>query len=258
MMNIIWIIFILVCLLIRFCNGFHPYSTRLSIDYGPKQIGIAYSNILGQVNPITTIQNDRNQTLVCHKILMYAKRENVDEILVGIPLDSNGILSYQIRNFNGRLCLQFASVLSAVAGHVKPNIKVQLVDERYTTKEAKQRLSTSKMKASLDAMSAVCLLERYIEDRGDGSIPAIPCSYPLSPQNEIFDYELVRKHIRSIYGYEKKQDNANILQEKIIQENSRKTIDTARQSDFTEKDSIKKIKSLTNRLLVRSIRSKKS
>ena len=53
--------------------------------------------------------------------------------------------------------------------------------------------------ASLDAMSAVCLLERYLEDCGDGAIPAVPCTYPPTDEFAWLDYEMVRSHIREAY-----------------------------------------------------------
>ena len=52
--------------------------------------------------------------------------------------------------------------------------------------------STPKLKstASIDAMSAVCLLERYLEDQGEGSLPAIACSYPPPRDLMFFNYNI--------------------------------------------------------------------
>ena len=47
---------------------------------------------------------------------------------------------------------------------------------------------------ALDSMSAACLLERYIEDEGDGSIIAPKCSYPPPPELEIFDINELRMY----------------------------------------------------------------
>jgi RNase H-fold protein (predicted Holliday junction resolvase) len=52
----------------------------------------------------------------------------------------NGKMSTSVRNFNGRLCLNFSSVLSAVLKNEYANAEVMLVDERYTTREAKARI----------------------------------------------------------------------------------------------------------------------
>ena len=39
-------------------------------------------------------------------------------------------------------------------------------------------------------MSAVCLLERYLEDQGEGSLPAIACSYPPPRELMFFNYNI--------------------------------------------------------------------
>jgi len=99
-----------------------------------------------------------------------------------------------------------------------------LYDERYTTKEAKIRIKSEKLagyniicslyfiskysinlpiiimilfkESSIDAVSAACLLERFLEDRGEGSIDAIPTTYPPPHELEFFDYNIVRNHIK--------------------------------------------------------------
>jgi hypothetical protein len=98
--------------------------------------------------------------------------------------------------------LNFSRVLAASASHVFPsyNPVVLLADERYTTREARQRLAAGERRtASLDAMSAVCLLERYFEDEGDGVIPAEACEYPPPKDLEAFDYSVVKRHIQQLY-----------------------------------------------------------
>jgi hypothetical protein len=53
--------------------------------------------------------------------------------------------------------------------------------------------------ASIDAMSAACLLERYMEDSGEGAMPAEPSEYPVPPSLDNFDYNTVRQHVKSLY-----------------------------------------------------------
>eukprot|EP01035_Chromulina_nebulosa_P018942 gene18942-24750_t len=70
-----------------------------------------------------------------------------------------------------------------------PSLRVYLFDERYTTKEAKLRLSKrGGVASSIDAMSAVCLLERFSEDEADGSIVAKTLTGNEYSSFEIFDY----------------------------------------------------------------------
>ena len=60
-------------------------------------------------------------------------------------------------------------------------------------------------------MSAACLLERYLEDKGRGSLLAPACSYPPPKDLEYFDYNLVKCHIRRVYFTQEKGDR-EILQ----------------------------------------------
>jgi hypothetical protein len=53
--------------------------------------------------------------------------------------------------------------------------------------------------ASIDSMSAACLLERYMEDSGEGAVIAQPCEYPVPPSLDNFDYNTVRKHVKALY-----------------------------------------------------------
>jgi len=48
-------------------------------------------------------------------------------------------------------------------------------------------------------MSAACILERYIEDRGEGSLSATPCHFPPSVEESTFDYDIIRRHVRALH-----------------------------------------------------------
>ncbi len=54
--------------------------------------------------------------------------------------------------------------------------------------------------ASIDSMSAACLLERYMEDSGEGSVLAEASEYPVPAGLDNFDYNTVRLHIKKLYG----------------------------------------------------------
>ncbi|KAJ1424382.1 hypothetical protein B484DRAFT_98930 [Ochromonadaceae sp. CCMP2298] len=186
---------------------FNPRRARVAVDYGPRIIGIARSNYLGVVEPYGTLRNKGNLTDLSLQVLQLAKTWSASEIVIGVPLDSDGKMHYRVRNLNGRLCLNFSTVLSTVALHT-PNtpLTTLLFDERYTTKEAKLRLLEGK-KASLDAMSAACILERYLEDAGDGAIEAQQSSYPVPADLAHFDYEVVRRYVRKTYHNDPKPNN---------------------------------------------------
>ena len=178
---------------------FESRRARIAIDYGPRAIGVASSDPFGNILPLCTLENDGDLCGISNKILDMTRSAGAIEVIVGFPLDSNGKTSHHVRNFNGQLCLNFSRVLSAYTTTHLPRVSILLFDERYTTREAKARMKSDKVKASLDAMSAACLLERYLEDEGEGALLAIPCSYPPPAELAYFDYNIVRDYIRDRY-----------------------------------------------------------
>jgi RNase H-fold protein (predicted Holliday junction resolvase) len=118
---------------------------RLGIDYGPRTIGVALIDYFGQTQSIQALGNSGDLTNISRFILNKARYYGAVEVVVGLPLDSNGVMHLSVRNFNAQLCLNFSSVLSAIALHEYQNgIQVKLFDERYTTREAKLRIQVEK------------------------------------------------------------------------------------------------------------------
>lgn len=191
--------------------GFIANSPKLGIDYGPRLIGIGLSNKLGIVSPLLALPNHRNLTKISEEIAEIVLSKQVTDVILGIPLDSNGRLHYKVRNFNGRLCLDFSRVLSCIINQNCPKAKVFLVDERFSTREAKFRLSQERIKASVDAMAAACLIERFIEDEGEYAIPAEPCEFPPPPELAYLDYSKVSEHIRGLRAVDLSQADINRL-----------------------------------------------
>ena len=208
-------------------ESFEIHRARVAVDYGPRLIGLASS--LGRTTRTNgVIKNNGNLTFAAQQIIDFARRSGAIEILIGLPLDSNGKMSYGVRNFNGNLCLNFSSVLASVAAREMPRTIVKLVDERYTTREAKARIKVDELPDQLDAMSARCLLDRYIEDeganpspnpsscpcpcsnpnpnpnpnQGAGALEARACAFPVPQALERFDYGLVKRHIEDLYHRE--------------------------------------------------------
>lgn len=184
---------------------------RIAIDYGPRVIGIAlssaspslinnnYYNNIYDIRALRDIKNNGNLIDISNQILDIALNNQVQEILVGVPLDSDGIISHQVRNLNGRLCLNFSSVLSTIAyEEYSKKFKINIIDERYSTREAKLRIKYDNVRGSIDGVSAACLLERHMEDEGVGVLQAKKCLYPIPPDLKNFDYEVVKSHIREL------------------------------------------------------------
>jgi len=139
-MTLIFAIFLLNLIITCFSFNFDHRRVRLGVDYGPQLIGLAFSDLYGGASPYQTISNTGNLCRISEKVVQLAKYHGANEIVIGVPLDKDGILSYDVDNVNGKLCLDFSAVLHAVANHLtNDKIAVKIYDERYTTKEASLR-----------------------------------------------------------------------------------------------------------------------
>ena len=109
---------------------FERMRPRIAIDYGPRLIGIAISTISGS-KPLCTIKNEGNLTAISREIMRIANANRASEILVGLPVDSDGRMHFDVRNFNGRLCLNFSQVLTSLVVNEQPKLKVLLTSKFY-------------------------------------------------------------------------------------------------------------------------------
>jgi RNase H-fold protein (predicted Holliday junction resolvase) len=131
---------------------FERFRARLSIDYGPRQVGLAVSDPFGNIEPLCTIPNDGDLCELSLRVVDIARTRGAVEVVLGLPLDSNGKMSYNVRNFNGRLCLDFSKVLSSIVGRSLPRTRTVLFDERYTTREAKQKARSERKRGELHTL----------------------------------------------------------------------------------------------------------
>ena len=133
----------------------------LCIDYGLKRTGIAVTD------PLQIIAT--GLTTVGHKELLpflkdYFAKEQVELILIGWPTnwdDSATHATAHVERFIGVLQKQF------------PQIPVQKVDERYTSKMAKDAMmemglkkTQRRNKALVDEIAATIMLQEYLRQKG--------------------------------------------------------------------------------------------
>lgn len=131
----------------------------LAIDLGTKRTGIAVTDILKIVaNPLETVETPK----LLSYLEDYLKKENVDTIVVGHPKSLNGSdtqMTQPAINLRGRLANKY------------PDLKVVLVDERFTSKMAMRSMiemgskkKDRKEKAgNLDKISAAIILQTYLD-----------------------------------------------------------------------------------------------
>lgn len=130
----------------------------LAIDYGKKRCGIAVSD------PMKIIANGLT-TVATHELFdwlkNYMSKEEVDVLIIGEPKKVTGEYSETmkyIEPFVNRIRKNF------------PNLKIEMVDERFTTKLAFQAMIDGGVKkhnrdnknGTVDMVSATIILQTYM------------------------------------------------------------------------------------------------
>ena len=130
----------------------------IAIDYGRKRVGLAVTDPLQIVaNKLTTVST---HTLIDF-LEDYFKKEDVECLVIGYPRQMNNEASGAVRYINPFL-KRFAKL--------HPEIPVELVDERFTSKMAFQTMIDGGIKKKgrqnkelVDAISATIILQTYLE-----------------------------------------------------------------------------------------------
>lgn len=136
----------------------------LSIDYGKKRTGIAVTD------PLQIIANGL-ATVSTSELLSYLKdylsREQVERIIIGRPLQTNGQPSENLQRVE-----QFVNRWKKEM----PDVPVEYVDERFTSVLAHQamidgglRKKVRQDKALVDKISATIILEDYLRSKNQRS-----------------------------------------------------------------------------------------
>ena len=134
----------------------------LALDVGDSRIGIAISDPNGQVAvPLRTLHRRSLETDIAD-IAGVAVREEVEVIVVGLPLSLDGTAGYQAQRVQ-----DFVDDLKTAI-----RLPIELWDERLSTVQAEQLLRTApprsrKAWAEQDALAAAIILQGYL-DSGRG------------------------------------------------------------------------------------------
>ncbi len=130
----------------------------LALDLGKKRIGLAISDELGiTAQGLETVER-RGRRDDIEDLRQLAVMRGVTKILIGDPLHMSGDSSRQ-----GDYTREFAGELERKTG-----LPVEFRDERWTSREAERTLRGSgvangKRKATIDKLSAVILLQSYLD-----------------------------------------------------------------------------------------------
>jgi len=136
----------------------------LGLDLGTKTIGIALTDELGlAAHGYETFHFEEfNYKKAREHVIELCTKYDVSEIALGIPYYASGDISPRAAS-----CLRFKDDLLKL----NPNLKIEMVDESYSTIEAdemlkEQNLSYYKRKEIIDEMAAVVILNRYLGLKG--------------------------------------------------------------------------------------------
>jgi len=133
----------------------------LAFDIGRKRTGVAATDPLKIIaNGLTTIPTDT----VVEFLTQYMSKETVELIVIGQPKQMNNQPSEAVKYIE--------PVVNRIR-KVFPNLKIELVDERFTSKMAFQTMIDGGLKqkdrqnkALVDTISATIILQSYMESRG--------------------------------------------------------------------------------------------
>jgi putative Holliday junction resolvase len=136
----------------------------LGVDYGERRIGLALSDPSGMIaQPFTALLRRRGKRPPIAAIQRIAVEHEVSEIVVGLPLESDGGDSDWTRETR-----DFADKLAARTG-----LPVHLQDERMTSARAERavrsiglRRKERERKERIDAAAAALILQAYLDTRG--------------------------------------------------------------------------------------------
>jgi putative Holliday junction resolvase len=130
----------------------------MALDVGEKTVGIAVSDELGiTASPRETLRRDGTEL---DRLAGLAGREEIGEVVVGLPISLNGTLGPSAQKV-----LEFVEQLRQ-----RLPIPVNTWDERLTTAEAEKILIAadtrrSKRRQVIDQIAASLILEGYLRSR---------------------------------------------------------------------------------------------
>ena len=132
----------------------------LGLDIGLKRVGVAGCDGLGIVaTELTTVERTSFPADVEIFRQIIAERE-ADLLVVGVPYNKEGEIGFQAKQV-----MKYARRLSKAL-----DIRLEFVDERYTSVEAEEELRTSKKfsrrnKGLIDKRAAAIILQQWLDQR---------------------------------------------------------------------------------------------
>ena len=138
----------------------------MALDYGERRIGVAVSDPLRMIaSPLATLQRRAGKRPPWAEITKLVEEQEVDEAVVGLPLDLSGDETEWTREVR-----EFGEDLARRTG-----LPVTYVDERMTSVAAERAVrgmglkrSEREQKERIDAAAAALILSTWLRQRPRG------------------------------------------------------------------------------------------
>lgn len=132
----------------------------LALDYGKKKIGIAQTDEEQIIaSGLVTVETNK----IFDFINYFISKNSIEKIVIGMPKtlsDDLNLIEKDIIKFIKKIAIQL------------PNILIERIDERFTSKIAAQSLFLNKIskkkrknKKLIDEISAILILQSYLEKK---------------------------------------------------------------------------------------------
>ena len=139
----------------------------LALDYGARRIGLAVSDPAAEFAfPLTELER-RDEKHDREALCALAAERGVVQLVVGLPLHMDGRAGPE-----ADAARAFAKGLSAATG-----LPVELLDERWTTREARRSLRDiqprrrKRQRARVDSAAAALLLRTFLDRARNAGVP---------------------------------------------------------------------------------------
>jgi putative Holliday junction resolvase len=133
-----------------------------AVDLGSVRVGLAVADELGLMAHPRPFLDGRDSGRLVERLAAWATEEGVSLFLVGLPRTLAGE-----EGTAAKRARRFAALLKKRTG-----LRVEFVDERWSTKEAQQRLRAQGLRERearqrVDSAAAALLLQSWLDSRSD-------------------------------------------------------------------------------------------
>lgn len=154
----------------------------LGLDVGSRTIGLARSDSEGLIASAWEVLERRGHEADAREIVLRVEREDIDHLVVGLPLELDGREGRRVKAVR-----RFLAILEpklAESGPRGARVAVHAWDERFSTAAAERTLieadmSRARRKQKIDAMAAQFILQGWLDARrGAAERYAEPDAWP--------------------------------------------------------------------------------